>query len=117
MMDLSLAAVVKYIVGNLTLIKIIFFILIILTVTNVVINVSIVPLLPLQLILSVGVKGVHYLNHLVPMTGVTSIHILISVWIGCAMTGSDWSHSLDLALILAVRFTTWSAAGHFLLEG
>ena len=82
MRDLSLAAVVKYIVGNLTFIKIIFFILIILTVTNVVINVLLVPLLPLLLVISVGFKVVHHLNNLVPMTGVTSICILMSAWIG-----------------------------------
>ena len=113
----SLAAVVKSILSNLTVINIIFLILSILTVTNVVINVIVVPLLLLLLVLVVGVKGVHYLNHLFPMTGVPSIYILIIAWIGWAKTGSDWAHSLHLALILTISFIIRPAAGHFFLGG
>ena len=78
----SLAAVINSIFSDLTVIKIIFLVLSILKVTNVVLNVLLVPLLPLLLVISVGFKVVHHLNNLVPMTGVTSICILMSAWIG-----------------------------------
>ena len=82
MRDRSLAALVKTILSNLRVIKIIFFILIILTATNVILNLLVVPLLPLLIVLSVGLNGVHHLNIVVPMTGITSICILMSAWIG-----------------------------------
>ena len=104
MRDRSLTALVKSIVSNLTIIKIIFFILIILIVTNVVLSVLVVPLLPLLLFPEVGVKGIHHLNHLFPLTRVKSTRILMSDWIGWAKTGSDWAHSLDIALILSIRW-------------
>ena len=68
--------------SNLTVIKIIFFIVIILTVTKGFINILIVSILPLLIIISVEVKGVHNLNHVVPMTRVTSIRVLMSALIG-----------------------------------
>ena len=102
MRDRSFVAVFKYIVGNLTVIKIIFFILNILTVTKVVLNIIIVSILPLLILFSVGVKGVHHLKRVVPMTELTSICILVSAWIGWAKMLSDWGYSLYIALILAI---------------
>ena len=77
----SLTAIGKSIVGNLTVINIIFFIFNILTVNNIVIKVLVVPILPLLVFLAVEVKVNHHLNNLVPITGVTSIQVLISAWI------------------------------------
>ena len=113
----SLAAVVKSILSNLTVINIIFFIFNILTVNNIVIKVLVVPILPLLVFLAVEVKVNHHLNNLVPITGVTSIQVLISAWIWCAKMVSYWLHSLDLALILTMSFIIRLAYSHFFLGG
>ena len=76
----------------------------IITFTNIFLNVLVVPLLPILLVLVTGVKGVHHLNHIVPIPGVKSIQILISAWIRWSKTGSDWDHSLDIALILTISW-------------
>ena len=102
MRDCSFSAVVKSSVSNLTFIKIIFFIVSILTVNNVVINILIFPLLPILLVLVVVVNIFHRCNYVVPMTGVTFFRILLSAWIGWVKTGSFWAHSLYIALILAI---------------
>ena len=100
-------AVVTSIVNNLTFIEIIFLIVSIITVTNFVINVLIFPLLPLLLVIEVGVKEIHHLNTLVPMTRVTFIHILTSAWIRWENNGSDWAHSQDISPILTI---SWGGA-------
>ena len=88
-------SVVKSIVSNLTVTEIIFLIVSILTVTKIVLNVLIFPLLPLLIFHALEVKGVHHLNHLAPMTRVTSILILMSEWIGWSKTGSNWAQRMD----------------------